>query len=171
VVTGKADLKATTKSRAVDGRNHWHRQLFQLAQWGFHLFHVGKDVFRVHAAVEHLFQITAREEGLLGRGDDNTGEAVFSGELGHQLFHALKPGAGHGVCGLALRVKRDRNNAAGVFFVDIFRHGLPRYTRSMMDAMPMPPPTHMVISARFWLRRSSSSIMVDTSMPPVAPSG
>ena len=44
-------------------------------------------------------------------------------------------------------------------------------TRSMMMAGAMPPPAHMVISANWPSRRSSSSSAVPISMLPVAPIG
>src|SRR5258708_26265631 len=44
------------------------------------------------------------------------------------------------------------------------------YTRSMIVAVPMPPPLHSVISAVDLLVRSSSSCTVPAILAPVAPS-
>ena len=44
-------------------------------------------------------------------------------------------------------------------------------TRSMMVAVPMPPPVHMVTSPQVRSRRSSSSRTVPMSIAPVAPIG
>lgn len=47
----------------------------------------------------------------------------------------------------------------------------PAYTRSMMMAGAIPPPVHIVISAVFRSRRSSSSSAVPIRIDPVAPIG
>jgi len=72
------------------------------------------------------------------------------------------------------RGKRRRHVGAGALYQTVRRVGTEsRVTqiRSMMVAVPMPPPVHMVMSAVDRSRRSSSSSAVWMSMPPVAPMG
>ncbi|MCY1278311.1 hypothetical protein D9M70_270340 [compost metagenome] len=124
--------------------------------------------------LDQLIEVAAGEEGLLGRGDDHAGDAVLLGfEAFDGLAHGLAVHRVHGVGALAGHVHGQDNDIVLAFFVTDGvchflcpmrrrRSGLLRehpqrgafreqssllqtdQIRSMMVAMPMPPPTQSV---------------------------
>ena len=182
VMTGQCDFQTATQSRAVHGRNHRLAQCFQDPQLTLDLGHTGQKLRAIFLArLQQITQVTARKKGFLGRGNDHPGNLVFLffQTLDHRR-HGLAVQLVHGIGRLVGIIQGQNDDIVRVFFPtnsSLFTHIFtPKsfdaaYRRSMMVAIPMPPPTHKVHNANFLSRRSSSSSAVPRIMAPVAPSG
>jgi hypothetical protein len=158
VVTCERDLEATAEGGAVDGGHHGHAQRLERAQLSGDLAHVREHVGGVLGLrlAQHL-QVAAGEEGLLGGGQDHALHGArlhLALEPRHGALHGLLVELVHGVRGLVGVVHRQRDDAVlaqvpadcGLLshVLCTFRVSVGTQMRSMMVAMPMPPPTHSV---------------------------
>ena len=71
----------------------------------------------------------------------------------------------------AARITPSHRSSIPTRLQSLRRRSVPPQRRSMMVAVPIPPPVHIVMSAVDRSRRSSSSSAVWMSIPPVAPIG
>ena len=103
-------------------------------------------------------------------GDDGRPDIVVALDLPPQRRHAVVQVVVEGVH-LVRTVEADDQHRAVGGDLEGVGQVVGHQTRSMIVAVPMPPPVHIVISAVVRSRRSSSSRAVWISMPPVAPIG
>ncbi|MNP37178.1 hypothetical protein D3C76_1306120 [compost metagenome] len=103
------------------------------------------------ADLDQFVEVTTCEEGVLGRGDDHTGNRVlFSLQTGDAGGHGLTVHRVHGVGTLARHVQgQDDDPVLAGFVTDGIGHEkvfleVEAQRRSMTVAMPMPPPTQRV---------------------------
>ena len=152
VMAGQADFPATAQRCAVDRGDHRFAEGFQGAQLpleGQH--HVVERFGFGFADLDQLIEVAAGEEGFLGRGDDDAGDVVLVGhQAGDAGGHGFAVDRVHGVGALARHVDGQDDDLVLAFFVtNGFAHEQcslksRAQRRSMMVAMPMPPPTHRV---------------------------
>src|SRR5690606_19503260 len=150
---------------SVDGGDDRHRQPLDPPEIAFRAFDIVEEILGRVGGIEDGVEIGAGKKRILRRGENNALEARLRFKTLKRLAHIAVIGIAHRVGGLARHVHRDRDNAVCIFFINKSGHFASPYTRSMMEAMPMPPPTHMQMSARFSLRRPSSSSIVETRPP------
>ncbi len=156
VMAGQGDFQTTAQRGAVERRNDRLAQGFDDTQLALDLCHPGQKALGVFLfGFQQVTQVAAGKEGFLRGGDDDTGDVVLF------LFQTLDHGRHgtaiqlvHGVGGLVRIIQRQRHDVVRVFFPTdgcLFTHAFSPdsfnaafYKRSMMVAIPMPPPTHRV---------------------------
>ncbi|MCY1535124.1 hypothetical protein D9M68_705150 [compost metagenome] len=119
MMAGQADLPAAAKGRTVDGGDHRLAEGFQAAQLALDAqHHLVEGIGLGLGDLDQLIEVAAGEEGLLGRGDDDPGDAVL---LGFQaldgLAHGLAVHRVHGVGALAGHVHGQDDDIVLAFFV------------------------------------------------------
>ena len=78
VVARQGDLQSAAEGRAVDGRDDRLAQGLQLAQVGLDVLDLGERLTGVlRGDRDDALEVTAGEEGLLGAGDDDTGDRIL----------------------------------------------------------------------------------------------
>src|SRR5690606_17807126 len=121
-----------------------------------------------HPGAEVL-HVDARAEAATLAGEDHGPDVAVGGDRGEGLLELSHHHLVDGVeAGGPVQAEDEGARACGVEPDGL---GHLAQTLSMMVAVPMPPPVHMVTRAVVASRRSSSSSAVPMSMAPVAPMG
>jgi hypothetical protein len=115
VVAGQRDLQPTAQGRAVDGGHDGPAEGLQPAQLGLDEVGVLGDLRCVlRAGLDQVVEIAAREEGLLGGGDDDAGDGVLLGlQPVDRHTHGVQVVGVHGV-GRLVRVVQGQHDDAVV---------------------------------------------------------
>ena len=164
-----AGLKATVDERQL------LRPVDEGAHCGVLAFGLGATRVFLACRLEHR-QVCARREALLARGEDGAFDRLVACDLVDDLAELADDFGVDHVHRTARHVPGNERNPVGVGFetkVGQVHDKSPcrDQTRSMIVAVPMPPPMHNVISAVPLPVRSSSSSAVPRIIAPVAPSG
>ncbi len=177
VVTGETDFEAATQRGAVDRRRNGLTAGLQLPQRLLHgtaltvqCLHIGIPGI----AVDQAMQVGTGHECILAGRDDSAFDAVVVGDPFDRVCQVLEKALRHDVHRTPRHIDRQSYNTV---LVELpvhrchIRHRLYSATRSMIVAVPMPPPTQRLTRAVPSPRRSSSSRTVPSIIVPVAPSG